>query len=194
MEAVIIDLIITDIMFLKKTHFLFFILTFSVIVNSSCSNSEKNQPSNSQEIKLVYSAIDDFYDLEKQDFKPFYIDEEREVLAIDAAIFKDAFAAAEVLFTGTSGTYELTFYTMTEIDGESTYRILINNKLVEEFQNPETENDFELIPHFIESIEVRNGDKIQIEFNSHSNGKIPEDGAFAFSRGRWKGIELVKIK
>ncbi len=81
---------------------------------------------------------------------------------------------------------------MTEIDGESTYRVLLDNNLIGEVQNPETDTDFELIPHLFEKIQIKNGQTIQIEFNSHTNGKIPEDGAFAYARGRWKGIELVK--
>lgn len=180
-------------MHFNSSHFNQTFLLFFVFIFVSCTKNDQKAKPSSESSSFKYSAMKDFYSIEKEGYVPFYIDSIRGVVGIDAAAFKDEFAVAEASFKGESGIYHITFTSMTEIDGESSYRILIGDKLVGEFQNPETENDFELIPHTIESVKLENGEKIQVEFNSHSNGKIPEDGAFAYARGRWQGIELVKI-
>ena len=40
----------------------------------------------------------------------------------------------------------------------------------------------------IGKVYIPTGAIIQIESNTHSNGKIPEGDAYAFARGRWSSI------
>lgn len=168
-----------------------YIFTLLLVTSLFFSCGKIEQKEIKQPTSVSYSALNDFLAVEKEGFVPFYKDMDRGVLGIDAAEFKDQFALSEVIFEGESGTYDLTFTSMTEIDGESTYRVLIDDKFIAEFQNPETENDFELIPHSAKGIEIKKGQTVRIEFNTHSNDKIPEDGGFAYARGRWKGIDFT---
>ncbi len=174
---------------ISSSSLLLLILGVSLILG--CSDQEKTP---SPPIQITYSAVDDFDMLEVEEFVPFYHDQERGVLAIDAAMYKDQFSIARLTFDGKSSIYDLTFQSMTEIDGESTYKVFINDSLVAEFQNPETEIDFEIIEHTARNIPIENGQIISVQFNSHSNGKIPENDAFAYARGRWKGLVLSKAE
>lgn len=125
---------------------------------------------------------------------PFYKDKSRKALAINAVKHKAKYASAITTFQGEKGKYGIQLTTLTEIDGESTYKIFINNKLIAEFQNPETSQDFQEQTFEKNKVKLNKGDVIEIQFSSHSNGKIPEGDTFAFSRGRWKQIELIPIK
>lgn len=98
-----------------------------------------------------------------------------------------------VTFTGENGIYDIKFTSIKETDGESTYRILVNDEEIGTFQNPETEVDYELSTYTLESIGLEKGEQIGIEFNSHSNGKIPEGEGYAYSRGRWKEIAFYLV-
>lgn len=135
-----------------------------------------------------------FYDFdisEKQDYVAGYKDKKNSVLAINAAKHKDKFAAGESTFPGPDGTYDVVLTTLTEIDGESTYRFLVNNKPAGEFQNPETNNDYAPVQHRWENVSLKNGDELILAFSSHSNGKIPEGDAYAYSRGRWRSLAFI---
>lgn len=143
-------------------------------------------------IKIVYEAINDF-DL-KENAVPFYRDSSRMALAINAVKYRDVFSSAVVNFTGESGTYNLKLTSMTETDGESTYKILVNEREVGMFQNPESQVDYDLNVNTIENVEIEKGQEIEVQFNSHSNGKIPEDDGHAFSRGRWTELELTLVR
>lgn len=178
---------------MSRSSYSFLLILFFVFIFSSCVSKNDNTTKSSAVVSITYSAMDDFYAVKKEGYAPFYIDSVRSVLAIDAAVYKDDYAVAEVIFDGVNGNYSIVFTSMTEIDGESTYRLLVNGILINEFQNPESETDFDLIAHTIKSLELKNGDAIQIEFKPHSNGKIPEDGAFAYARGRWKSIEVIML-
>ncbi len=119
------------------------------------------------------------------DFVPFYKDNDRKALAINAARHKDKFAAARAVFAGASGTYDITLTTLTETDGESTYRLLIGGKVVGTYTNPATQNDYQPAGHTWRNVAVKKDDVIQVEFNTASNKKQPEGSGFAYSRGRW---------
>lgn len=137
-----------------------------------------------------FNAITDFPKLNIEGFKPAIIDNDRQALAIDAASYKDEFAAANLVYKGNEGIYDIKLNTLTETDGESTYSIWINQVLIGEYQNPESTVDYAPSDTIFKDVEIRNGDTLLIAFNSHTNGKIPEGNGTAYSRGRWTSIEL----
>lgn len=140
----------------------------------------------------VLNAISDFKVTESDGFAPGYKDQARRAMAINAAVHRNRYAAAETKFKGTAGTYDLVLTTLTETDGESSYRVLVAGKKLGEVKNPEAKHDYEAKTHRFKSIGLKQGDTIRVEFNSHSNGKIPEGDGFAFSRGRWRSVTLLE--
>ena len=140
------------------------------------------------------SAMVDFEVKVSKGFVPAYQDKARKALAINAAKHKNKFAAAEATFQGKSGIYDLQLIALTETDGESRYRVFVGGKKVLTAQNSTTENDYRVQCHRIDQIKLNQGDVIRVEFNTDSNGKIPEGDAFAFSRGRWRALRLIPSK
>lgn len=143
-------------------------------------------------IECVLSAIEDFAFAELGDFVIGYKDMARKALAINAAKYRDRFAAAESKYAGPSDEFDIVLTTLTETDGESSYRVLVGDKLIGEVQNPPSSTDYQAVPHRFKKVKLQTGDTIRVEFNSASNGKIPEGDAFAFSRGRWKSLAVLK--
>lgn len=141
---------------------------------------------------IVLDAITDFDFAISGDFVPGYNDSTRRAKAIDAAKHQGKFAAAESKFKRKAGTYDLILTTLTETDGESSYHVLVAGKSVGEVQNPASGQDYKPVRHRFKGVQLNPGDTIRVEFNSASNGKIPEGDAFAFSRGRWQSIAILK--
>jgi hypothetical protein len=141
---------------------------------------------------MKLNAMTDFEFVVTDGFVPGYKDKARKAMAINAAQHKNKFAAAEAKFKGKSGTYDLVLDALTETDGESSYRVLIAGRKIGEATNPETAKDYEVASHRFENISIKTGDTIRVEFSSASNGKIPEGDAFAFSRGRWRSLRVLK--
>lgn len=141
---------------------------------------------------VYYSAIDDFTEsTQASDGQALsYPDTERKALAIDAAKWGAVEASATRIFDGASGTYDIGLITMTEIDGESTYQLFIDGQLVGRYQNPETEHEFAVTSTQFNAIDVPHGATLEMRFNSHTNGKIPENGGTAFARGRWRSLSF----
>ncbi|WP_419194563.1 DUF5060 domain-containing protein [Novipirellula herctigrandis] len=140
----------------------------------------------------VLTAMTDFKFVVSGDFVPGYKDENQRAMAINAAKYQAKFAAAESKFQDAAGTYDLVLTTLTETDGESSYRLLVAGKKLGEVQNPATGHDYEAVTHRFNGVELKPGDTIRVEFNSASNGKIPEGDGFAFSRGRWRSVAILK--
>ncbi|MGC6505976.1 MAG: hypothetical protein ACON39_05325 [Coraliomargaritaceae bacterium] len=117
------------------------------------------------------------------------------VLGINAAQAKrrNKYARAELAQGLEAGLYDVTITTITEIDGESTYRLLINGQQVAVYQNPTVGEARDLKPHqhVWQKIQIESGDTIAIESNSHSNDRIPEGDGFAWARGRWKDLSFA---
>ena len=160
--------------------------------------SDFTHPGNGAELypcgdDIVLTSYNDFPDYSVDGFRPAYKDDVREVLAINAAQYKAEFAAATATFDGGSGIYNVTITTLTELDGESIYRLAVNGQVLGSFQNPETETDYAPATHVWENIELSNGDEIRVEFSSHTNGKIPENDTTAYSRGRWKQLSFTPM-
>lgn len=154
---------------------------------------KKGEQSNSFEhddCSIELSAIADFSNTDVSGFSPAYVDNIRNALAINAGQFKDKFAAAETSFSGETGTYEIRLNTLTELDGESTYNLRINGTLVGTYTNPTTSVDYGSAGVTFSDVAVSKGDTIRVEFNSNTNGKIPEGNSTAFSRGRWTSLSF----
>ena len=139
---------------------------------------------------LVLSALNDFEIISGDRLVPAYKDNGRKALAINAAQYKDKFAAAETVYNGENGTYTLVLTALTEADGESTYKLFVNGKQIGSAQNPATSDDYDPVPHVWENVALNKGDKIQIHFNTASNKNIPEGDGFAYSRGRWTSLTI----
>ena len=139
---------------------------------------------------LRLKAVDDFTNIKVLEFAPAYIDKKKHALAINAAKHKDVFAAATTSFTGKTGIYNLTINTLTEIDGESIYKVFINDILIGIFKNPSSTKDYAPASKTFTNISVKNNDSIRVEFNSHTNGHIPEGDSTAYSRGRWTSLDF----
>ena len=141
---------------------------------------------------ITMSALKDFEFVVGDGFVPGYKDEGRKALAINAAKHQNKFAAAEGTFKGKPGKYDLVLNALTETDGESSYRVLVGGKKVGEATNPATKKDYKVAQHRFNGVELVIDDVIRVEFNTASNGKIPEGDAFAFSRGRWRSLQVFK--
>lgn len=129
-------------------------------------------------------------------FVPFYKDQRKDLdpkpLAVNAARFPGAFAAAEVEFRGSPGNYSNVLEALTEKDGESTYQLFVNGYDFGPRTNPRMEEEFVTIPHTWTDVSLAPGDLIRIAFNSHSNGIYPEGDGYAWSRGRWIALQLIR--
>lgn len=139
---------------------------------------------------IVMQAISDFSLLKLDGFAPASNKGGRKVLSVNAAKYKDVFAAVQGRFDGESGMYNISINTLKEFDGESTYRIFLDDTLVGVYQNPRTDKsgDFKAAGTMFKDIYVGNGSQIRVEFNSHTNGLIPENGGTAYARGRWSSL------
>jgi len=145
--------------------------------------------------EYTYDATEDFPSYLSGDV-PYYIDNGNDALAIDASnvSYRDRFARASRTFDGASGTYDVTITTLTEEDGESTYRLLVNGSIVGTFENTHigagSPLDMQPETHTWSGIAISNGDTLAIESNTDTNGEIPEGDGTAWARGRWRQIEL----
>jgi hypothetical protein len=140
----------------------------------------------------VLVATRDFEGVSGSGFVPFYTDEGHKALAINASRHKDRFAAARTKFQGDSGKYDITITTMTETDGESTYRLSIGGKSVGTFTNPATDDDYQPARHTWGNVALKKGDTVQVEFNTASNKKKADGNSFGYSRGRWTKLDFSR--
>ena len=152
---------------------------------------EKTLDANSN---FTLNAIHDFPIITIPGFAIPYKDKARKAMAIDAVDYKNVYAASKIQLTAPKGLYDITLTSLTEIDGESNYRLKINGKFIGETQNAKTEIDYKKHTYTFKNIKIEEVNDIQLEFNSHSNGKIPEGDAFAFSRGRWTTLKFHCIE
>lgn len=155
-----------------------------------------DDPDDRADTIITYTALTDFPDITSGEV-PYIRDTRFNALAIDASIEenRDRTAQASRIFEGTTGLYDVEITTLTEEDGESTYRLLVNGEEVATYTNPSVFEDRprDLQPNFNtwESIALKDGDQLTVESNSQTNGLIPEDGGTAWARGRWRQLELT---
>lgn len=146
---------------------------------------------------IFLKATTDFDKQSVDGYAPYYVDKARGALAINAAepSYRNKFAAAQHTFSGETGTYAMTLYTMQETDGESEYIVTINGNEVLKTQNVPTKIDYSIHErHAAKDVELKPGDVIQVASNAPTNGLIPEGDTTAYARGRWTEIMLIKAK
>ena len=136
-------------------------------------------------------ALRDFTVVSGGDFVPFYQDESHGALAINAGRYKGKSAAAQKAFEGDSGTYDLTITTVTETDGESTYRLSIGERRIGTFTNPQTSQDYRPARHTWPNVVLKTGDTVRIEANTATNRKKREGDNYGYSRGRWTKLAFI---
>jgi hypothetical protein len=173
----------------------------NVAQNLSTAESER-ETSGGGGASFVYDATTDFPDTTSGDID-YYVDNGNDALAIAANIVanRTGFARATRIFDGATGAYDVTITTMTEEDGESVYRLLINGVQVRTFTNPfvydppNSPLDLQPHTHTWPAISIANGATIAIESNADSNDLVSEAGdgnpPWAWARGRWQQIELT---
>jgi len=140
---------------------------------------------------IVLRAVDHFTIVTGDGFVPAYKDQGHNALAINPDRHRDKFAAAETMFTAKPGIYNVTLTTLAETDGESTYRLLIGSKLIGEFTNPQTTQDYKPMHKTWKGVLIAKGAKIRIEFNAVTNSKARQGRRKAYSRGRWTTLVLA---
>lgn len=139
---------------------------------------------------IVLKAVRDFKMVPGNGFVAAYKDDGHDALAIDPGKYKDKFSAAEVKFTGDTGAYDITLTTMTETDGESTYKVIIGGKLAGRFNNPKTSIDYKPTMKTWKNISVSKGATIRVEFNTATNSN-KTSGRIPYARGRWIALTLT---
>ena len=111
----------------------------SVVAGYIDGGGKLEQVSSSVSLPATYSflAISDFPVIDAGEVD-YYVDNTNNALAINAAVVadRDKFARASTTFTGDSAVYPVRITTLTEEDGESTYRLLVNGTVVGTYQNP----------------------------------------------------------
>jgi len=142
---------------------------------------------------FTVSAIDKFGATEKEGYVPFYIHRGVDALAVNSEEHENEYAFATYTFSKKSGEYEIKITTVLEDDGESTYKLFINDKQVAQMQNEKSDVNYVERVYSFGKLKLKQGDVIGIAFNNVSNGKIPENDSFAFARGRWKNLIFEKV-
>lgn len=140
--------------------------------------------------KFYLEASKDFSVLNIPGYAAPYKDPYRPAMAIDASKHQNTWAASKVRLTAPKGLYYITLTTLGEIDGESSYKLFVDGELIGEVKNKPTNKDYSEQKHSFRNVRLNATSEIQIAFNSHSNGKVPEGNAFAFSRGRWTKLNF----
>ncbi len=141
--------------------------------------------------RYIWQATEDF-EIDASKAIPYYVHKQKGALAVNAAnvAYRKGFARANAVYSKKANTYDLVLVTLAETDGESEYRVLLNDKVIGEFKNPETVDDYSEAIFRIPEVTLNPDDVISIESNAVTNGKIPEGDGTAFSRGRWIGLVL----
>lgn len=134
----------------------------------------------------------DFHTRTVAGFAPAYYHKGKKAMAINSVKYPDQWSAAEMIFPMETGIYNLNFTSLLETDGESSYKVFVDEEKVGEFQNIATDQDYLPYSQNWKKIELNKGSIIRVEFISHSNGKVPEGNGFAYSRGRWTGLTFTK--
>lgn len=130
---------------------------------------------------------------------PFYYDRRNDALGIDAREiqYRNVWATSELKVpekmwgkkAKAHNTFKnVTLVTLGEIDGESSYKVLLNDNEIGSFTNSETSIDYQENYFDLGSLTLKPGDIITVKAKAVTNGKIPENGGTAYARGRWRGL------
>ncbi len=125
----------------------------------------------------------------------YYTDTKNGALAIDASnkAFRDEYATAKTVFNGENGKYNLSLVTLTENDGESSYVVKINGKIIGTLVNTTTDASYAMVNHNLGGFFLLKNDVIEIASKAVTNGRIPENDETAWSRGRWKKLIATPV-
>ncbi|GAB1856093.1 hypothetical protein MHTCC0001_09280 [Flavobacteriaceae bacterium MHTCC 0001] len=142
----------------------------------------------------TFNSVDfDKYTNMGNGFADATIDNNRGVLQMPTRL---AWGAAEKTYNGPDAEVYFTLNTMQETDGESTYKVYLNGSLIKEVTNDRIfgtgTEDYTIQVHKLTEtkISITAGDVIRVEFNSTTNGEVPEGDTTATSRGRWKSLQV----
>lgn len=140
----------------------------------------------------VLSAIEDFNPVLTEAGGKTYVDKNRKAIAVNAAneSLRNVFSSMEAEFKGDAGTYDVEIKTLTETDGESPYRFFLNGARIGNCKNPATVIDYSPSYHTWKSVIVQPGDRLRVDCQPATNGRIPEGDGTAWSRGRWVSLTL----
>lgn len=123
-------------------------------------------------------------------YVPAYFDHARNAMAVNSVKYPDQYAASEMISNYPDGLYDMSLTSLTETDGESSYQLWINDKMIGQFQNPESEIDYQEYSYEWKSVSINKGDVIRVASIAHTNGKVPEKDGTAYARGRWRSLSL----
>ncbi|REE01183.1 hypothetical protein [Marinoscillum furvescens] len=126
------------------------------------------------------------------DYAPTYFDKGRQAIAVNSIKYPDQYAAVSFSFDQATGVYDIYLTSLLESDGESTYQILIDGKLVGEYQNPESTEDYKPFENVFKEVSLQKGATVSVACIAHTNGKVPEGSGTAYARGRWTSIRFCK--
>jgi len=157
--------------------------------NDDDDDTNTNDPTNCASVTL--GAIDDFSNINVNGFAAGYRDFARNAVGTKE---KGRTAAAITTFTGETGAYNITLNTLTELDGESVYKIFINDNLVGEFTNPTTTIDFAPASHTFSEVEVTENSTIRVEYTSLTNEQVVEKNGFSYARARWTALDFKCVQ
>lgn len=166
--------------------FIFALVFAMAVIQTGCQSKADCEP-------FTVSAIDEFGATQKDGYVPFYIHRGVDALAVNSEEYENEYAFAVYTFSKKSGEYEIKITTVLEDDGESTYKLFINDKQVAQVQNEESDVNYVERVYSFGKFKLHQADVIGIAFNNVSNEKIPEDESFAFARGRWKNLIIQKV-
>lgn len=147
----------------------------------------------------TYSATEDF-NFDIPGYIPFYKHKRdgQAALGINPSVYTDKEAAAVMFFKDDPGIFdiELTYYQ--EKDGESYYKLFVDDKLAGDFRYrklaPGKHEDYH--QHTWKKIKVNKGSQIKVVVRSHSNKVFVEEvspGGYAWSRGRWSSLKFTRL-
>ncbi|WP_165453940.1 DUF5060 domain-containing protein [Hyunsoonleella flava] len=156
------------------------------------NKSKETRINEVSEASVVLNALSDFQIIEGD--VSYYKDKRNKALAINASKEEQrkGFASAKTTFNGETGMYKLLLNAMAEQDGESSYTISINKTLAKTVTNPQVSESFKRVELNFGTLYLKTGDVITITSNAHSNGRLPEKGGTAWSRGRWNALSFFE--
>ncbi|KMT63885.1 hypothetical protein [Catenovulum maritimum] len=139
------------------------------------------------EYKRILFATEDFV-VSGKDHKAYYKNFTEQALAIDSAKLENRdryFSAKAVVDSKDVGINQLVLVTLAETKGESSYKILLNNKVIANFTNPKSTQDKQEVYFKINNIELRTGDVLEVEAMAVGKGRSD------VSQGLWRALVLV---
>jgi hypothetical protein len=148
-------------------------------------------------VRTVLRAAGDFRPVSDPAFAASYAetrgaDPAMHGLAVNPKIAQDRFAAAETSFGGDDGIYLIRLHATAEEDGESVYELVVDGKNLGQRTNSRVSEKRVPVTHTWEKVRLTSGMQVRVLFAGRSNGLHPEGPAYAWSRGRWRSVEIVR--